>query len=255
MMKKLFNLTCVFCATLFLASPALSQKRAPRPAPKKPVAVRSKNRDAPQTKAQPSPQPSPQPTPQPQPAATPTAPAAEPFDKATVEQMAAQCVKLETEAGTIEMKLLPETAPETVRNFLNLAATGAFDTTTFSRVVKDFVIQGGNLSTRETTTPALALRSRRAIPDEPNAVKHVRGIVSMARPDEPNSATTNFFILVKDATYLDGTFAAFARVTKGMEVADAINQAPTEGEKPVAPVRVRRAVVSPCAVAPVNESQ
>src|SRR4051794_2115433 len=70
--------------------------------------------------------------------------APEPFDGASVEKMAAQCVTLETELGAIEIAMTPEAAPESVRNFLNLAATGALDTTTFSRVVKDFVIQGGN---------------------------------------------------------------------------------------------------------------
>jgi peptidyl-prolyl cis-trans isomerase B (cyclophilin B) len=163
--------------------------------------------------------------------------------------MAAQCVKLETEAGTIEMKMLPEVAPETVRNFLNLAATGAFDTTTFSRVVRNFVIQGGNLSTRENLTPALAARAKRNVPDEPNAVKHVRAIVSMARTERPNSATTNFFILVGNGSHLDGTFAAFGRVTKGMDVVDAINKAALEGETPLTPVRVGSAVVSACAAA------
>ncbi|MGI8997769.1 MAG: peptidylprolyl isomerase [Pyrinomonadaceae bacterium] len=174
---------------------------------------------------------------------------AELFDKATVKEMAAQCVKLETEAGLIEIELLPEAAPESVSNFLNLAATGAFDTTTFSRVVKDFVVQGGNLSTRERLTPELAERARRTVPDEPNYVKHARGIVSMARPDTPNGATTSFFILVSDAPHLDGTFAAFGRVTSGMETVDAINRAPVENEKPKQPVRLLRAIVTPCASA------
>ena len=71
----------------------------------------------------------------------------EPFDGASVEKMASQCITLETELGAIEIGLMPEVAPESVRNFLNLAATGALDTTTFSRTVKDFVIQGGNLTT------------------------------------------------------------------------------------------------------------
>src|SRR2546423_12049659 len=72
-----------------------------------------------------------------------TAAQGEPFDKATVEQMSKQCVTLETEVGAIRIEMLAEAAPETTRNFLNLAATGAFDTTTFSRVVRGFVIQGG----------------------------------------------------------------------------------------------------------------
>ncbi|MDT5061093.1 MAG: hypothetical protein QOH63_1552 [Acidobacteriota bacterium] len=174
------------------------------------------------------------------------APAPEPFDGATIEKMAGQCVRLETEAGVIEMEMLAEAAPETVRNFLNLTATGAFDTTTFSRVVKDFVVQGGNLSTGQKWSFELAKRAARKIPDEPSYVKHVRGIVSMARPDEPNSATTHFFILLGEAAQLDGKFSAFGRVVRGMEVVDAINKAEVEGEKPVKPVRLTRAVVAQC---------
>ncbi len=172
--------------------------------------------------------------------------APEPFDGAAVEKMAAQCVSLETELGTIEIEMMPDVAPESVRGFLNLAATGALDTTTFSRTVKDFVIQGGNLATSEKWGFELAKRMSRKLPDEPGLVKHVRGIVSMARPAEPNSASTHFFILVGDGHHLDGKFSAFGRVTKGIEVADAINKAPAEGEKPDKPVRINRAVVAPC---------
>jgi len=149
----------------------------------------------------------------------------EPFDGASVEKMAAQCVTLETDLGAIEIAMMPEVAPESVRNFLNLSAIGALDTTTFSRVVKGFVIQGGNLSTSEKWGPELAKRMSRRLPDEPGLVKHVRGIVSMARTDEPNSATTHFFILVGPGAHLDSKFSAFGTVTKGIEVADAINQA------------------------------
>ncbi|HYE66179.1 MAG TPA: peptidylprolyl isomerase [Pyrinomonadaceae bacterium] len=180
-------------------------------------------------------------------------PAPEPFDGASVVQMAEQCVTLETEAGAIQIEMLPEAAPETVRNFLNLAATGAFETTTFSRIVKGFVIQGGNLATGEKWTLELAQRAVRTIPDEPSYVKHVRGIVSMARPDKPNSATTSFFILVGDGPHLDGKFSAFGRVVSGMEVADEINRAPTDGEKPSKPVRITRALAAPCAKAAPKE--
>lgn len=171
----------------------------------------------------------------------------EPFDKADIKTMATKCIKLETEAGDIEFELYPESAPETVRNFLNLASSGAFDTTTFSRVVPGFVIQGGNISTRESGyTNELALRARRTIPDEPNKILHERGVVSMARPDEPNKATTHFFILVDTATSLDGKYAAFGRVTRGMSIVDAINKAPVEGEKSVKPVRVKKVLVLNC---------
>ena len=178
--------------------------------------------------------------------APPAAITAEPFDGAPVEKMGSHCVTLETELGNIEIALMPEVAPESVRNFLNLAATGAFDTTTFSRTVKNFVIQGGNLSTSEKWSVELQKRMSRTIPDEPGLVKHVRGIVSMARTDEPNSATTHFFILVGPGPHLDSKFSAFGTVTKGMEVADAINQAPEEGEKPEKPVKINRALVAEC---------
>ena len=171
---------------------------------------------------------------------------ADAFVNATVAQMLGQCVTLDTEQGAIVIEMLPESAPQTVRNFLNLAASGALDTTTFSRAVKGFVIQGGNLSTSEHWGAELATRMQRALPDEPNDVKHVRGIVSMARGDDPNTATTHFFILVGDGPHLDGKFAAFGRVLRGMEVADAINRAESEDEKPVVPVRIKRAGVSPC---------
>jgi len=178
-------------------------------------------------------------------AATPV-PAGDPFDGATIEKMEGQCVTLETELGPIEIAIMPENAPEAARNFLNLSATGALDTTTFSRVVKGFVIQGGNLQTSEKWSEALAKRMSHRLPDEPGLVKHVRGIVSMARTDEPNSATTHFFILVAPAPHLDSKFAAFGTVTKGMEVVDEINQAPVEGDKPDKPVKINRAVVNAC---------
>src|SRR5205085_5318409 len=90
--------------------------------------------------------------------------APEPFDKATGAEMAAKCVRLETEAGVIELEMLPKSAPETVRHFLNLVASGALDTTTFSRIVPGFVIQGGNLATRTApATPDIAARAQQTI--------------------------------------------------------------------------------------------
>lgn len=179
------------------------------------------------------------------PAETKTA-AKDPFDGASIEKMSGQCVTLDTEQGSIIIEMLPAKAPESVRSFLNLAATGALDTTTFTRVVRDFVIQGGNLSTSEKWNNELAARMSRRLPDEPSDLRHVRGIVSMARGDEPNTATTHFFILISDAPHLDGRFSAFGRVLKGMEVADAINRAPAEGETPTAPIRIKRAGVALC---------
>ncbi len=173
-------------------------------------------------------------------------PKAEPFKTATIETMAMQCVKFDTEAGIVEMEMFPESAPESVRSFLNLAAIGAFDTTVFSRVVPNFVIQGGDLFTSQKMTVELDKRARRTLPDEPSQIKHERGIISMARGDEPNSASTHFFILLGEARTLDGKFAAFGRVTRGMENVEAINKLPVEGEKPTKPVKINRAVVALC---------
>jgi peptidyl-prolyl cis-trans isomerase B (cyclophilin B) len=177
---------------------------------------------------------------------TPETVAADPFDGASLEKLASQCVTLETELGPIDIAMMPEVAPEAVRNFLNLAATGSLDTTTFSRVVKNFVVQGGNLQTSEKWSAELAKRMAHKLPDEIGIVKHVRGIVSMARTDEPNSATTHFFILVNEAPHLNSKFSAFGQVTKGMDIVDVINQAPVEGDKPEKPVKINRAVVAPC---------
>lgn len=166
--------------------------------------------------------------------------------------MVKQCVSFDTEAGLIEIELYPEQAPESVRSFLNLTATGLFDGTSFSRVVPGFVIQGGNMWSREggKVSRAIGERARRTLPDEPNKILHERGVVSMARPDEPNQATTDFFILVATASYLDGKFAGFGRVIKGMEVVDAINKAAVVDEKPEKPVRVKKAIVQVCTASP-----
>ncbi|HEX8285511.1 MAG TPA: peptidylprolyl isomerase [Pyrinomonadaceae bacterium] len=174
----------------------------------------------------------------------------EPFDKMTVEEMGGRCVTFDTEAGEIVVEVVAEAAPETARNFLNLAATGAFDTTTFSRVVKDFVVQGGNIATREKVTPELLRRAARKVPDEPNEVKHLRGVVSLARPAEDNSATTHFFILLNDSPHLDGNYAGFGRVTSGMEAVDKIAAGELDDEKPRNPVRIRRATVARCVPPP-----
>jgi peptidyl-prolyl cis-trans isomerase B (cyclophilin B) len=171
---------------------------------------------------------------------------AEPFDGASIEKMTGQCVTLETEQGEIVIEVLPGKAPESARNFLNLAVTGALDTTSFERVVPGFVIQGGDLSTSERWNAQLANRAQKRLVDEPSDLRHVRGVVSMARTDQPNSATTHFFILVGDGPHLDGSFSAFGRVRRGMEVADAINRAPSQNEKPSVPVRITRAEVATC---------
>ena len=220
-MAMLRGLVIVLVLGVFLVVAAAAQQPSPSPA-----------KEVGKANARPSP--------------TPVA-KAEPFDSADVKTMASKCVTLDTEAGLIEVEMYPEQAPESVRNFLNMAATGLLDTTAFTRVVPGFVIQGGELYSREgKVTYEIGMRARKAVPDEPNKILHQRGVLSMARSDEPNSATTHFFILVSDAPTLDGKFAAFGRVTKGMDVVDAINKASVQNEKPDKPVRIRKATVGKC---------
>ncbi|MFN2513254.1 MAG: peptidylprolyl isomerase [Pyrinomonadaceae bacterium] len=215
----------LFLACGVFVSPGVASAQIPAPSPQTPTDAARKVNERPGEAA-----------------ATPP----EPFDGATTDKMGAHCVTLETEVGPIEIEMMPEVAPESTRSFLNLAVAGAFDTTTFTRVVKGFIIQGGSLATSEKWGVELSKRAARRLPDEPGLIKHVRGIVSMARTDEPNSASTHFFILVGDGPHLNSKFAAFGRVRKGIEVADAINLAETDGEKPLKPVRINRAVVSQC---------
>jgi peptidyl-prolyl cis-trans isomerase B (cyclophilin B) len=170
----------------------------------------------------------------------------EPFEKATVAEMGEQCVRLETDMGNIELEFFPEFSPETVRNFLMLSAKGFYDGTTFTRIVPDFVIQGGNNSSRKVRKPVFDKLSEKRLMDEPSIVKHERSIISMAKTDEPNSASTQFFILLSTAGNLDGSFSAFGRVTSGMDIVDAINNVKVFEEKPIVPVVLLKSVVFKC---------
>ncbi len=172
----------------------------------------------------------------------------EPYDDADVKTMATKCVLFETEKGNIKLEMFPESAPVTVRNFLNLVALGYLDMTSFNRVVPNFVIQGGDLYTNENITNDMKWRAVKKITDEPNPIRHEKGIISMARTDEPNSASTNFFILLTTSNTLDGKFAAFGRVTEGIEVVETINKMDVENEKPKEPVRIKKATIFPCSI-------
>ena len=171
---------------------------------------------------------------------------AEPFDGADVATMAKKCVTLDTDAGIIIAEMYPEHAPESVRSFLNIAELGYLNTTIFDRVVPGFVIQGGNFWTREggVTFEIGSREGERAGRTEQGAPHPGYSQWPAAKSEH---ATTNFFILVGDAPHLDGSFAAFGKVIKGMDVVDAINKAEVSDEKPAKPVRIKQATVSPCA--------
>ncbi len=156
----------------------------------------------------------------------------QPFLTATPAEMR-RTVTLKTTLGDLKIKMEPDWAPETVRNFLMLVETGWYNGTVFHRIVKDFVVQGGMADKRSTGPVHPADRWVHPIKGEFRAdVKHERGIVSMARADDPNSATTSFFLMLGPAPHLDGQYAAFGRIVEGIEVLDAFEKEELDGETP-----------------------
>jgi cyclophilin family peptidyl-prolyl cis-trans isomerase len=162
-------------------------------------------------------------------------PEPEPFSTEPVTALATYRAVLETSAGPITIEFLPDKAPGHVRQFLRLASAGVLDGTTFHRVARGFVIQGGSLHTRGPLTEKQQAFVRPLAP-EFNDVKHVKGIVSMARGDDPASATTSFFIVTADAPSLDAKYTVFGRVVGGIDVVERIEQTPVNGEAPVNPI-------------------
>jgi peptidyl-prolyl cis-trans isomerase B (cyclophilin B) len=166
-------------------------------------------------------------------------PEPEPFSAETPETLASYRAVLDTSLGPITIEFMPGKAPEHVRAFLRLASAGVLDGTTFHRVVKGFVVQTGFLSTRGPLTEKQQKLARPLQP-EFNDTKHTRGIVSMARGDDPASATTSFFIVTGDASSLDGKYTVFGRVVDGMSVVDAIEQTPVQGDAPVSRIELKQ---------------
>jgi len=158
-----------------------------------------------------------------------------PFADETLEQLASHRAVLETTLGSMTIAFTPGVAPEHVRNFLQLAQAGVFDGTAFHRVVRGFVVQTGALDTRGPLTDRQQKRVHNLQP-EFNDTKHVKGIVSMARGDDPASAATSFFIVTADAPSLDGKYTVFGRVIDGLDVLDRIESAPVSGESPTTPI-------------------
>ena len=155
----------------------------------------------------------------------------EPYLDAPIEELR-KTVTLKTTLGTIQIKLEPDWAPNHCRNFLKLVSTGWYDGTAFHRLVKGFVLQGGMGYTRANQTHP-ADRWVHTIKGEFHAdLKHTRGIVSMARTDDPDSADTSFFLMLGDAPYLDGKYSAFGRIVAGMEVLEAFEKEEVDGETP-----------------------
>jgi len=156
----------------------------------------------------------------------------EPFVNATAEEMR-KTVTLKTTLGAIKIRMEPDWAPENVRNFLKLTQSGWYNGTVFHRIAKDFVVQGGAPAGRALGPNHYADRWVRPVKGEFRTdVKHVRGIISMAHGDDPNSATTSFFLMLGPATSLDGQFSAFGRIVEGLDVLDAFGKEEVDGETP-----------------------
>jgi cyclophilin family peptidyl-prolyl cis-trans isomerase len=156
----------------------------------------------------------------------------EPFLTATPDEMR-KTVTLRTTLGAIKIKMEPDWAPNHVRNFLKLVSSGWYNGTAFHRVVKGFVAQGGMGDTRSGGSAHPANRWVHPLKGEFRGdVKHERGIVSMARTDDPDSATTSFFLMLGAAPHLDGQYTAFGRVVAGIEVLDAFEKEELDGETP-----------------------
>jgi len=137
---------------------------------------------------------------------------------------------IKTSFGNIKFNLVPDIAPETVRNFSQLTKSGFYDGTLFHRIIPGFMIQGGDPNTKNPDKsmwgqggPGYNLKA------EFNSRSHLRGIVSMARTNDPDSAGSQFFIVTSDSTFLDRQYTVFGEVVEGMEVADKIVNLPRDG--------------------------
>lgn len=127
--------------------------------------------------------------------------------------------------GTISLELDADTAPISVTNFINLANEGFYDGLTFHRIISGFMIQGGDPNGNGTGGSEKTIKGEFSANGVENDISHVRGVISMARANDPDSGSSQFFIVHEDSTFLDGQYAAFGHVTEGMDVVDAICEA------------------------------
>jgi len=155
--------------------------------------------------------------------------------------------KIQTKFGDIAIEFFPDAAPKTVENFKKLASSGFYDGLVFHRIVPGFVIQGGDPNTKSVSNkgrwgtggPGWTVKA------EFNKNKHSRGALSMARSQDPNSAGSQFFIVLKDANFLDGQYTVFGKVTSGMDVVDKIAALKTDSaDAPADPEQARMVKVT-----------
>ncbi len=149
-------------------------------------------------------------------------------------------IEMEDESK-IEIELYPNSAPNTVNNFISLVKKGFYDGLNFHRVIPDFMIQGGCPEGQGTGGPGYTIKGEFASNGFPNDLKHERGVLSMARTNVPNSAGSQFFIMVKDSHHLDGQYASFGKVIKGIEVVDkVVNVERDFNDKPLQEQKIKK---------------
>lgn len=154
-------------------------------------------------------------------------------------------VTIEMEDGAkINVELYPDIAPKTVDNFVSLVQKGFYNGLTFHRVIPDFMIQGGDPEGTGVGGPGYTIPGEFSSNGFNNTLKHTRGVISMARTDKPDTAGSQFFIMVKDTPQLDGDYAAFGKVTKGMEEVDKIVSVKRDAQdKPLSPQKMKKVTV------------
>ena len=151
------------------------------------------------------------------------------FSPEEIKKMSETKAVIETKLGNLELKFFPEVAPGHVSNFLELAKKGFYDGTIFHRVIPGFMIQGGDPNTKNPDRSKHGMGGPGyTIKAEFSGKPHKRGILSMARAQDPNSAGSQFFICVADAPFLDGKYSVFGEVVSGMEIADKIVSQPRD---------------------------
>ncbi len=148
------------------------------------------------------------------------------------------------DGGIIKAELYPEIAPNSVNNFISLIEKGFYNGLIFHRVIPGFMIQGGCPKGNGTGGPGYEIPGEFAANGFRNALKHTRGVLSMARAMDPDSAGSQFFIMHEDAPHLDGQYAAFGKVLEGMDVVDKIAATKTGwGDKPLTPQIMQKVTV------------
>ena len=147
-------------------------------------------------------------------------------------------------SDVMKLELYPDTAPNTVNNFISLVKKGFYNGLTFHRIISGFMIQGGDPSGNGTGGPDYCIPGEFSSNGFDNPLKHSAGVISMARAQDPDSAGSQFFIMHKDSPHLDGSYAAFGRITEGMDIVDKLASCGTDwSDAPLAPVVMKEVTV------------